>query len=596
MSDLHSIYSSRISEGELKLVKLNRLLWSLSLVRLISFVLTFVAPFYLYSINAVIAVVVSVGFFALFLFMVKRYLSVSRDRSFLRQKVKINQREEEAIKHNFSMFNAGEEFINPNHINSYDLDLFGRGSLFQYINRTVTIKGKAFLSEMFQNPLLDVEEINNRQLLVKELSVMIDWRQDFSAQGLMYDEKDEEVNLFEQWSNEEFSLKSKKIAGVLLVFLPLLSVISVLVWIFMGNNAIFILSAILQAILWFVERNNIKLIYSQFGKRVDVLHKYGQLLQYVETVEWRSKEGKAIVDKLRMTGLPSSEILKLKRMITAFDNRNNMLIGVVFNLLFVWDVFYTYRLIKWHIFNKDNFKVWGETIAFFDAINSLANYNFNHPEYAFPELTTGSFNIEAKQLGHPLIQPSKRVNNDFEFGRHGTAMIVTGANMAGKSTFLRTVGVNMVLGMCGAPVCAQGMKFKPVEVFSNMRTTDSLFDDESYFFAELKRLKAILDEVEEGKEMFIILDEILKGTNSVDKLSGSIQLVSRLINQNVPAIIATHDLKLTEIEKEFPGKLQNRCFEIDIVNDEMHFDYKLRKGVTTIMNATFLMKKMGIIC
>jgi DNA mismatch repair ATPase MutS len=153
----------------------------------------------------------------------------------------------------------------------------------------------------------------------------------------------------------------------------------------------------------------------------------------------------------------------------------------------------------------------------------------------------------------------------------------------------------MVIGMSGAPVCARKLTFKPIEVFSNMRTTDSLFDDESYFFAELKRLQSILEEVDKGRELLIILDEILKGTNSVDKLYGSQKLVQRLIHQNTTAIIATHDLKLTEIEKDFPNKVQNKCFEITIDNDEMKFDYHLRNGITTVMNATFLMKKMGII-
>ena len=167
--------------------------------------------------------------------------------------------------------------------------------------------------------------------------------------------------------------------------------------------------------------------------------------------------------------------------------------------------------------------------------------------------------------------------------------------MAGKSTVLRTIGVNMIMGMVGAPVCATRMQFKPVEIFSNMRTSDSLFNDESYFFAELKRIKAILDEIDKGKELLIILDEILKGTNSVDKLAGSKKLVKRLLRQNTNAIIATHDLKLTEIENEYPDKVLNKCFEITIDNNEMEFDYKLRDGVTSIMNATFLMTKMGII-
>lgn len=167
--------------------------------------------------------------------------------------------------------------------------------------------------------------------------------------------------------------------------------------------------------------------------------------------------------------------------------------------------------------------------------------------------------------------------------------------MAGKSTFLRTVGVNLVLSCAGAPVCAAGMRFTPVLLYTNMRTTDSLQKEESYFFAELKRIKRVLDLLEQGTPVFVILDEMLKGTNSVDKLNGSKALVEKLTHLKSVSLVATHDLKLSEMELELPGKVVNRCFEIRIVNDEMIFDYKLSQGITQTMNATFLMRKMGII-
>jgi len=293
--------------------------------------------------------------------------------------------------------------------------------------------------------------------------------------------------------------------------------------------------------------------------------------------------------------LPSKEIKHLEKIISAFDNRNNLLIGVVLNVTLLWDVMCSYRIILWHNRNRHYFDKWMNAIALVDAACSLANFAYNNNGFCFPTIIEeDGFSLQATQMGHPLIHPKKRVDNDFSFGNN-KILIVTGANMAGKSTFLRTIGVNMVLGMCGAPVCAQNMCFKPVELFSNMRTSDSLFDDESYFFAELKRIKAILDEVDKGRELLIILDEILKGTNSVDKLAGSQKLIKRLIKSKVPSIIATHDLKLTELEADYPDDVQNMCFEIVIENNEMKFDYLLRNGATTIMNASFLMKKMGII-
>ena len=595
MTDLEKEYFQRVSRSQLIIARLTRSLRTLSFLRLGFFILTLASPFLFYEISLLLTIVVSVIAFSLFLFLVKWYQTLSLKRKFEQIKVEINLREQKALQHQFSDFSDGSGFIDPHHMNSYDLDLFGKGSLFQFLNRTVTPKGTEQLAHVLQHPMLEAPRIFKRQELINELNVEIEWRQNFSAQGKMYGEDKTENELFLQWSEQEFALRSLKIAPVLMVLLPVIAIASIIFWIMTGNSTLFIFSLFLQAGWWMYESKQIKIIYSQFGKRANILQKYASLLKYIETFQWKSDEGKQMVQKLKHDGLPSVETQKLSEIISVFDNRNNLLLGFLLNLVFVWDIWNSYRLVNWHRRNKLNYRCWIETIALVDACNSLANYAYNHPYAVFPKFSEGEFSLDAVQLGHPLIHPGKRVCNNFELGGTRQILIVTGANMAGKSTFLRTIGVNMVLGMSGAPVCAQSMAFKPVEVFSNMRTSDSLFDDESYFFAELKRLKAILEEVDKGKELLIILDEILKGTNSVDKLHGSQKLLRRLIAQKTSAIIATHDLKLTEIEHEFPDRVRNLCFEITINNDEMHFDYQLRNGVTTIMNASFLMKKMGII-
>lgn len=595
MTNLDQIYSTNISEGNIKISHLKRNLVLISLARLLFFLLFIIPPFFLFPDHQVFGILLCLSALILFFVSIKMYIKLGTQKKFEQIKVKINTQEEEALKHDFSKFKPGNEFINPNHINSYDLDLFGKGSLYQFLNRTVTLKGNSYLAEMLQTPILSIPEIELRQQLVNELTDRVTWRQNFSAQGKMYDEDEKESKLFEKWNTDVFNLKTFTFTKVLLFILPIIALASIAFWMVEKNSALFQFSLLLQIVLWSVESKNIKLIYSHFGKKVNILQKYGALLKHIEEFEWKSDEGKKLINKLKDSGMPSVEINKLKKIISSFDQRNNLFMAFILNLVFVWDVMHSYRLIKWHQRNKENYQIWGEAIAFIDAVNSLANYSFNHTNYAYPEFSSEKFIVNASRLGHPLIHPTKRIDNDFIFKNETGVMIVTGANMSGKSTFLRTVGVNMVLGMIGAPVCASKMVFKPVEVFSNMRTTDSLFDDESYFFAELKRIKAILDEINSGKELLIILDEILKGTNSVDKLAGSQKLVQRLIKQKTAAIIATHDLKLTDIENDFPEAVVNKCFEITIDNEEMEFDYLLRDGVTTIMNATFLMKKMGII-
>jgi DNA mismatch repair ATPase MutS len=595
MSGLEQFYSQRIEAFSIEIALKKKELLFINLGRLFTFLSFLITPFILYPENHGLGIAIPFISLVIFLFLVKLNGMVDTKKKYLENLVSISKNEIEALHHNFSCFDPGIEFINPDHFNSYDLDLFGKGSLFQFINRTVTINGKSILAEMLTVPLLDAVSLKKRQELVAELIPEVEWRQDFAASGMMYMEGKDESDMFNRWGKEKFNLRSINALPFLLIALPLLSLSSLAYWIIFKNSALFIFSVLIEMIYWLIERENITRIYNQFGKRVEILSKYASLITKIENRKWFSVEGKEKVNEVETMGIPSKEISNLKNIISAFDNRRNILVGFILNGMFVWDILCSYQLIKWHEKNLVNYKRWDALIAFFDAVCSLSNMAYNHPDFVFPSFASGKFHFEAEHLGHPLIRPEKRITNHFKLGKEKQIVVVTGANMAGKSTFLRTVGVNMVLGMTGAPVCASKIEFVPVEVFSNMRTTDSLFDEESYFFAELKRIKAILSAVESGRSVLIILDEILKGTNSVDKLSGSQKLVKRFIGLNVPVILATHDLKLTEMKTEYPDHIQNNCFEITIADNEMFFDYTLRNGVTQTMNATFLMIKMGII-
>jgi DNA mismatch repair ATPase MutS len=233
-----------------------------------------------------------------------------------------------------------------------------------------------------------------------------------------------------------------------------------------------------------------------------------------------------------------------------------------------------------------------------DAYISLGNYAFNNPDFVYPVISDNTHNtnvFSVKNLGHQLIEESKRVCNDFVLESRGTVCIISGANMAGKSTFLRTIAVNYILGMAGAPVCATEMSFIPSKLFTSMRTTDSLSDNESYFYAELKRLKTLKSRIEKGEPVFFILDEILKGTNSADKSSGSKLFLKKLIENGGTGLIATHDTSLGEMESDYGGLIINKCFEIEIEGEIIKFDYKLQNGITKKMNAGLLMKQMGIL-
>jgi DNA mismatch repair ATPase MutS len=260
----------------------------------------------------------------------------------------------------------------------------------------------------------------------------------------------------------------------------------------------------------------------------------------------------------------------------------------------LWDIRSAIRVAKWQQRHAPNIEKWFYALAEFDALCSLAGFAYNHPGYAWPEITEEYFHMSGRGLCHPLMKPDVCVPNDIAIDSHPRFMIVTGANMAGKSTFLRTVGVNFVLACAGLPVCASQLRVSPCSLVTSLRTSDSLADGESYFFAELKRLKMMIDRLRAGERLFIILDEILKGTNSVDKQRGSLGLVRRLVALDACGIIATHDLALGGLVDELPDHVSNHRFEADITGDELSFSYTLREGIAENMNASFLMQKMGI--
>lgn len=510
--------------------------------------------------------------------------------------IEINQNEVSALKGNYSTFDPCKEFIDQSHDYSHDLDIFGEGSIFQYINRTATIFGKLRLADYLSNAFNYSNQVIQRQQVIKELAGMVADRQ--KLQLIFHDEQIAEADKTEmdQWLYSESPVKNLKLLKILAYSIPSITLVCI------GFSLAGIMSfpGLLIVLQWIIvilyARQTLK-VQSIITSKSHILNKYSQCLQLIEKPGFQSEfltdlqKQLVVNDKLS----PSKSIHKLSVTLNYMDSNLNILVSVILNGLFMFNLHLLLRVEKWKKENQQNVPDWFEAIATFDALCSLANFSYNHPEYTMPVPATDEFIFSAENLGHPLIPLESRVVNNMEIKGWNQFEIITGANMSGKSTFLRTIGVNYILAMAGAPVCASRLSFYPIQIHSSIRTSDSLTRNESYFYAELKRLKQIIDELKTGKKKLILLDEILKGTNSKDKQSGSIALIEQLLHYQSVGLFATHDLMLGELHDRFPDQVNNLCFEIEIEGDKMVIDYKLHKGVCKNLNATYLMKNMGIL-
>lgn len=561
-----------------------------SVLRLTVFLLAGFGIYLTYQ-NWQVAAIIAVVGIAAFLFLLSRHTDLKSKRELHKRLATINEDEIKIASGDFYDRADGKVFQNPAHAYSLDIDLFGRGSFFQYINRTTINEG----TQSLVNCLLanDITNIEARQNAIKELADEPEWRQYYSgvAKGVKVEHSAKSIiewlkdykpflNATLYWLTIGFSVAS--VAFLVLGFTEIIPIKYAGYWLLLG---LAITGRFLKLI------NNVA---QNTEKAKDTFRQYALLLKEIEQKEFQSELLQQQQQKIQSEGEKASQIFtKFSKALDALDNRNNFISAIFGNGYLLWDIRQTYRVEQWISKYAHKVEDWFEVVTFYDAYNTLGNYAYNHQDFTYPEITSENITIKAESLGHPLLNAEKRINSDLELLQE-QFFIVTGANMAGKSTFLRTVALHIVMANVGLPICAKKSKYKPIKLITSMRTTDSLTDDSSYFFSELTRLKFIVDTIAEDKNYFVILDEILKGTNSTDKAIGSRKFVEKLVGQKATGIIATHDLSLTEIETELKA-VKNYYFDAEIKNDELYFDYKLKKGVCQNMNASFLLKKMEIV-
>ncbi|MBD3637178.1 MAG: DNA mismatch repair protein MutS [Crocinitomicaceae bacterium] len=587
--DPKSYFESTIDRNASVLSRLKKTSLVLSMARLIVFIAAILVIYFFWGNTTVTATAAIVGFGG-FLFLVARYTDVKAKRDF-HQKIKdINDLELRVMLGHLEGLETGNEFLSGQHHYNQDIDLFGEASLFQIINRTGTAAGKEVLAAKLNSN--DIEDISGRQEAVKELSEDPDWRQHYQVTASMIQNEVATQDMVD-WMKNHKAVIPKMFSWVPLFFGLLSLTIIVLYGIGIVPGRLVLLEFFLGIAISGLYVKKVTGLYAEAGRMKETFSQYSKLIHAIENKAFRSEKLTALQAMLVTNDKDASEVLRtLSKEINNLDQRNNIFFAFLANGFLLWDLRYAYRIEKWIRENEANIEKWFEAVAEFDAWNSLANYAFIRPLYLYPKIGDGDTVLHAKALGHPLLDPEKRVDNDIAIDK-GSFFIITGANMAGKSTFLRTVALNLVMANCGLPVCAGTFTYQPIKLISSMRTSDSLKDDESYFFSELKRLKFIVDEIEKDT-YFIILDEILKGTNSKDKAEGSQQFVERLVASHSTGLIATHDLSLCVIADQ-SNEVENHYFDAQIIDDELFFDYKFKEGVCQNMNASFLLKKMGIV-
>ncbi|MCT4646994.1 MAG: hypothetical protein N4A74_18540 [Carboxylicivirga sp.] len=564
-------------------------------LRLLAFVSAFAIPFTFLDSWSPEFFLVFILCFAVFLWLVFRANQISATRNYVGHLINLLKKEINSHAQKWVSHYDGAEFIEPDHDYAHDLDLFGKGSLFQFINRTSTQGGLKKLVHKLKNISLSTAEIRLRQEAVKELAECDEFRQHFYALGAIVSEGNKRNRPLDLNQQPDLSFISGVTKTTIVGFLALL--VSCITLATIG-----IISFDIIAYLFFIglgiagaKLKKVNKVHSEVASLGSFLQRYSKLIKHVEQTDMNADYLLRIKEQLKVDGVAASKVTEqLARHLKRFDQRLNMLLGVILNGFFLWDLIVCLQLKGWYQKHGEQLIKWMEALHELEAMNSLATFAYNHPDYVYPQLSDKII-FSAKNLGHPLIPAEERISNDFGFDNDQRICVVTGANMAGKSTFLRTVGVALVLAGNGCVTAADKFIYKPLSFVTNMRAIDNLLKHESYFFAELSRLQMILERLKEKGELFFILDEILKGTNSLDKYQGSMALIKQLLKHNGCGLVATHDLELGQLAEQTNGQVFNSCFEVSFDNDRLSFDYKLRTGVTESHNATYLMEKMGLI-
>jgi len=510
----------------------------------------------------------------------------------------VNQNEISSITSRGNIYNNGAAFADEKHYYTADLDVFGYASLFGLVNRSATTPGNVKLAAWLNAPS-QKQNILQRQQAIKELAAKNDWKLTLQANLLFALKQDkDQLKLLFAYLRQPITIPNEKLLVTYIKLAPWIVILSLATSAFYYNS-IYLAAALTALNLRIAAKyseqvNKADLLAGRIGKE---LGNFVNVFKQIEQEDFESVYCGDVGDKIKnqQNGSVSANIKALSKLINNLNARMNFIMGVILNALFVWNVKQVIAIENWKRNNHQSLETAFDAVGEFEALLSLSSLAINYPEWCYPEIADGdAYTLSAQSIAHPLINSKNRVDNDFELNNELKIDIITGSNMAGKSTFLRTLGINTVLALAGAPVCAKSMRVSVITVISYMRIKDSLNESTSTFKAELDRLQMLLAAVGGQEKVYFLIDEMLRGTNSVDKYKGSKAVIEQLISKKGVGLVATHDLQIALLEQKYPDYVRNFYFDIQVVNGEMLFDYKIKHGECKTFNASLLLKQIGI--
>lgn len=590
-------YKAKCIDAQREIAEYTRLSNRYSMIRLVIFIAAIPLLYFVIKTNVYIAIVFFITIGAIFVWAVlkqQRYEKLQKEHESL---LAINQNEINCITNHHNLYDDGVIHEVPNHHYTNDLDIFGPHSIYALINRCRTYYGTRHLRDAFLHKPTKASVLE-KQEAIQELSQALQWRQELAVK--LYPLSDENHNIAEiidRQLNMDLSFASGPLLSIYRKALPVIWLVVIGLYFYNSGIANTIASVLFLGNLAITGKytQQISEVQGRLSAASNSLKKYIDVLHTIFTKQWSSKllsERSAAFEKTT-SDMPLDSLARLSSLINQLDYRLNLLVAIGLNGLILWDLVVISRLYSWKTKNENKIDQIFDHIGFMESMSALAAWSYNHPQYVYPTITAEFMRLDTQAVEHPLIPTSQNVANDFTLEPTHEVVIITGSNMSGKSTLLRTLGINMILGYTGAKVAAASLSMPIVTIVTYMRIKDALEENVSTFKAELNRISMILEVIDSTPDAFILIDEMLRGTNSKDKLNGSIGITKRLLDSGAYAMIATHDIKLAELGED-ENRIANYYFDIDYKDGDLVFDYKVKVGICQNFNASFLLRQLGI--